>query len=263
MLQLIITADTALELYEQLIAIAFDRPKPGTSGYVTTSTDAPLPDGETVAAPELHDTMSLPPAVPVSVPVTTTSTPPLPAPPPLDGLDAAGIRWDARIHTATQTQKQDGTWKRRPRVPDEVYAAVMAELAGHLTPPALEVTHDIVKPELAGHLTPDNPLPPVSAVTAAIDAPATPTAVIDFNVIKDKAAELVDTLGLINGPYCLNLLLQATCGVNEKYGPSIAALELAHYPAFIRIADLLLHRADDITIDVSAAAQVIANATAQ
>ena len=247
MLQLIITADTALELYEQLIAIAFDRPKPGTSGYVTTSTDAPLPDGETVAAPELHDTMSLPPAVPVSVPVTTTSTPPLPAPPPLDGLDAAGIRWDARIHTAAQTQKQDGTWKRRPRVPDEVYAAVMAELAGHLTPPALEVTHDIVKPELESLLTPDNPLPPV----------------IDFNIIKDKAAELVDTLGMISGPYCLNLLLQATCGVNEKYGPSIAALELAHYPAFIRIADLLLHRADDITIDVSAAAQVIANATAQ
>ena len=243
MLQLIITADTALELYEQLIAIAFDRPKPGTSGYVTTSTDAPLPDGETVAAPELHDTMPLPPAVPVSVPVTTTSTPPLPAPPPLDGLDVSGIPWDARIHASTKTQRQDGTWKRRPRVSDELYAAIMAELAGHLTP--------------------DNPLPPVSAVTADIDAPATPTAVIDFNIIKDKAAELVDTLGLINGPYCLNLLLQATCGVNEKYGPSIAALELAHYPEFIRIADLLLHRADDITIDVSAAAQVIANATAQ
>ena len=43
-------------------------------------------------------------------------------------LDATGIPWDERIHTSTKTQTQKGFWKRKPRVEDDVFDAIVIEL---------------------------------------------------------------------------------------------------------------------------------------
>ncbi len=43
-------------------------------------------------------------------------------------LDSKGLPWDARIHASTKGTNADGAWKRRKNTPDEVTAAVEAEL---------------------------------------------------------------------------------------------------------------------------------------
>lgn len=51
--------------------------------------------------------------------------------------DAAGVAWDARVHTSNQATKQDGTWKRKPGLDDEFYESVMSELTAQADTPAV------------------------------------------------------------------------------------------------------------------------------
>ena len=43
-------------------------------------------------------------------------------------LDSNGLPWDERIHSGTKSQNQDGSWKKRKGVADNVVDAVTAEL---------------------------------------------------------------------------------------------------------------------------------------
>ena len=43
-------------------------------------------------------------------------------------LDSNGLPWDERIHAGTKSKNQDGSWKKRKGVPEDVMDAVTAEL---------------------------------------------------------------------------------------------------------------------------------------
>jgi hypothetical protein len=44
-------------------------------------------------------------------------------------LDKSNIPWDARIHTSTKGQTKHGIWKRKPRIEDEFFNAIVEELS--------------------------------------------------------------------------------------------------------------------------------------
>jgi hypothetical protein len=47
------------------------------------------------------------------------------------GLDSNGTPWDERIHSSSKTKTNDGIWKRRKGVSDELFDEVMLELSGY------------------------------------------------------------------------------------------------------------------------------------
>lgn len=48
----------------------------------------------------------------------------------IEAFDSRGCPWDERIHTSNKGVKQDGTWKRKPRVEDAEFDRIEAELMG-------------------------------------------------------------------------------------------------------------------------------------
>lgn len=85
--------------------------------------------------------------------------------------DSSGLPYDARIHSGNKTLNQDGTWKKRKGVSNEIVDAVTAELRAVATPP---VASAVVAAAAAPVATPA----PVAAIAApvAIAAP-TPVAI--------------------------------------------------------------------------------------
>lgn len=61
-------------------------------------------------------------------PVTVSSNPP--------SVDATGLPWDERIHSATKSTVANGQWRRKKGVSDELVAQVEAELRGTVQQPA-------------------------------------------------------------------------------------------------------------------------------
>lgn len=82
-------------------------------------------------------------------------------------LDAAGLPWDARIHSSSKAILADGTWRKKRGVPTEVLTAVEAELRQVLAIPAAVV-----------------PTPPAAVVPTppATVVPTPPAAVVDHPV---------------------------------------------------------------------------------
>lgn len=131
----------------------------------------------------MKDTFSptvTPPPVPTGLPVTTPGA-----------LDADGIPWDNRIHTAAKTQCKDGTWKLRPGVDKDLVAQVKAQLQGVQALPV---------PAPPVEAAPTIPAPPVADPAAALFAPPPPAATVAAPVASQGApapatfAELIKAL---------------------------------------------------------------------
>jgi len=96
---------------------------------IANGVDVPL-EGLVALSPTLADaqaagfTAQVPPPAPT--PSAAVPPPPPPAAPPT--LDAAGLPWDSRIHASTRALLNDGTWRAKRGVSDELVASVVAEL---------------------------------------------------------------------------------------------------------------------------------------
>ncbi len=113
--------------------------------------------------------------------VTSVTNAPAVTPPPVplatpDGeRDAAGIPWDARVHSETRKKNADGTWRFRRNLDEAVKAAVLGELraATAMVAAAASTTSQPLAPASAasnsdptGGVVPNSsvPLPPPPAV---------------------------------------------------------------------------------------------------
>lgn len=107
------------------------------------------------------------PAVQTEAPATETvplppfALPEPPATPP--SVDAAGLPWDARIHSESKATVADGTWRKRRGVDPELVKQVEAELRGEV--PAAAATPEVTEPSAS------IPVPPAPAVIPPPPAP--------------------------------------------------------------------------------------------
>lgn len=138
---------------------------------VTLNSDNPA-DAELIerlfapAVPAVQMSLDLAPVVQTEAPATeTVPSPPFvlpetPATPP--SVDAAGLPWDARIHSESKATVADGTWRKRRGVDPELVKQVEAELRGE--PAATE-------PSASTPTVADTPVPPAPAVVPPPPAP--------------------------------------------------------------------------------------------
>lgn len=153
------------ELIERLFAPAVPacgdtEPKCGAQMPLDLAPELPA---ITPSAPEA------PAPVAVAVPLPPFVLPEPPAAPP--SADAAGLPWDARIHSESKATVADGTWRKRRGVDPELVKQVEAELRGE-SPAAAAVSAGT--PTVA-----DTPAPPAPAVVppppAAVPLAPAPT----------------------------------------------------------------------------------------
>lgn len=143
---------------------------------VTLNSDNPA-DAELIerlfapAVPAVQMSLDFAPVIQTEAPATETvplppfALPEPPATPP--SVDAAGLPWDARIHSESKATVADGTWRKRRGVDPELVKQVEAELRGE---PAVAATPEVTEPS-AGI-----PVPPAPAVIPPPPAPIPETA---------------------------------------------------------------------------------------
>lgn len=113
------TLEEAMEGSSEFIKLATTPPAPP----MTTETPAPpAPPAETEGTP---------------APPMTTETE-TPAPSTIVELDNNGVPWDARINTSSKGMTAKGIWKRKPRLEDDFYNGILAELKGAQAAPPVE-----------------------------------------------------------------------------------------------------------------------------
>ncbi len=186
------------------------------------------PDGQKAAplavAPAV---VPVPPAVPPVHTVTVTA----------DITDTAGTPWDSRIHTASQGTKVNGEWKRKPGISNEEYDRVKAEIADTPQPAAAPAPVAVVVP----------PVDPAPAPAPALGSP-------NLNDVMAKSAELVTRVGAC-GPLCLTKVLSQFGALvdptepGQPPMPTVAALELHHFGAFLQTCDVLIANAHSLTLE--------------
>lgn len=147
--------------------------------------------------------------------------------------DAAGVPWDARIHTANKACKADGTWKRKPKLTDEFYNTIFAELQQVAPTPAAGVA-PVVDPNAAGVI-------PATPAVPALPAAGGPT----LNDVMDKSAQLVSEFGPL-GTTMLPAILSKFNAVVDSQVPgqpplaSVSALELRFFGPFLQTCDAII-----------------------
>lgn len=207
MLQITITSESTpeeLRITAEVLLRLAARPAPE---YSVPSTQLPLPlpaayapDAPTAiraptaaAAPLVVDPVALlgasstpevpaPAAAPVAPAAAAPAPTPTPAPvvttlPPNALLDSEGLPWDARIHSEGKAQNaSDGKWRKRRGIPDDLVAAVTAELKALMgVSAATPVTTSVAAPIAAPIAAAEEPaLDPVAAF-APPASPAVPT----------------------------------------------------------------------------------------
>lgn len=133
---------------------------PTSSAALPTLPNVPIPPAPPTA-PEAAAPSA--PAAPSNPAAAGTSTLPTPGA-PLPQVDSDGLPWDARIHASTKGTTADGKWRRKAKVDDAVFSAVVAELKAALSAPALPP----VPPAAAAAVAPTLPpvqLPSIPAAT--------------------------------------------------------------------------------------------------
>lgn len=117
---------------------------------VTLNSDNPA-DAELIErlfAPAVQMSLDFAPVIQTEAPATeTVPLPPfaLPEPPSAPPIvDAAGLPWDARIHSESKATVADGTWRKRRGVDPELVKQVEAELRGEV--PAAAATPAVTEP---------------------------------------------------------------------------------------------------------------------
>lgn len=189
-----ITFDTerdSLDYVLEILDVVRRRQDPLNYDHVGVCKVAPPADVRTVAefaAPRL----ATPPVAPAA------ETPPPPVAAPIE-LDAAGMPWDARIHSTSKAKVVDGTWRQRRNLDPAIKASVETELRARVVsvatpPPAPPVASAAIVP----------PPPPVE--TPASDAEDFPaliariTTAMQANTIKpEQLTAAVAKLGLPGG----------------------------------------------------------------
>lgn len=128
-----------------------------------------IADGPT-AAPETP----VPPAAPARalIPGTDTYVP----------VDVNGLPWDKRIHASSQARTADGSWRRKPKVPDAEFQRVADELRAIMQAPAAGTILTASEEERGAPppITPAEAFAPVSQVS-------TPESPMDFAALASWA----------------------------------------------------------------------------
>lgn len=146
-----------------------DEPVPWPGCVYPLSADtsrAPVLNPEPPAVASV-ETPPPPPLAPQELPVPPADAEPEQAATPPD-RDAAGLPWDARIHSGTRALIADGTWRKRRGVEPEVVEQVEAELRTLVAIPPPADPAEVFKPA-------DAP-PPPPAPPAAVAPPPPPAA---------------------------------------------------------------------------------------
>jgi hypothetical protein len=146
--------------------------------------ETPAPDNNsptsTQVVPELS-TVPKAPAVDSQAAAVFGGVPPvpvapvgqIPVPPGTLGdvvRDSAGVPWDARIHAATKTKKQDDTWKVKKGLDPAVLAQVLAEIGSVKAADAAPLV-----PAVPAASTPATLIPPVPGVPSVAILPVAPS----------------------------------------------------------------------------------------
>lgn len=119
---------------------------------------------------------SLPPPAPLAppaAPIASVVAPPVPASPiapPVQSpggveVDAAGLPYDARIHSKPPSKKRDGHWRGKRGLDDATRDAVTAELKAAMGAPAAPAS--AAPAPMFGESAPGVPLPPEPVADAA------------------------------------------------------------------------------------------------
>lgn len=83
-------------------------------------------------------------------------------------VDSAGFPWDERIHSSSRATNQDGTWRYRKGIGNDVKAAVEAELRGQPASPPAPAPAVPVAPQPPSSAPTPSPAPPVSPPAAPV-----------------------------------------------------------------------------------------------
>ena len=134
---------------------------------------APVVTALTPMAATLPAAAFAPPPAPPVVLAGAATPPPLPpaAHPPGIDVDAAGMPWDGRIHSASKAKVADGTWRQKRNLDPALLSSVTAELKqtmglGVAPPPA---SAGVAPPPFATSAVP--PAPPASSIPPAPPIP--------------------------------------------------------------------------------------------
>lgn len=134
-----------------------DRPDVGAPTNVPLALAQPVPSPSPAAlAFGGQPTPPVPVPVPAAPSTPTAATAPIAAPaasPAGVVVDAAGLPWDARIHSSNKAFVADGTWRQRRGTAPELLAQVEAELRQTMGLPA---------PAAAAPVAPPVPQPPAA-----------------------------------------------------------------------------------------------------
>lgn len=119
-------------------------------------------------------------------------------------VDSAGLPWDARIHASTKSKSEDGTWRKRRGVKDDVAASVNAELTQTMALPITPVAASVPPPPFA-----INAVPPVSPVIASILPVALPNGVAPIVCPSSDGATFPKLMQKVTGAFSAGQITQA------------------------------------------------------
>lgn len=87
------------------------------------------------------------------------------------GVDTRGILWDARIHSANKSKMQNGAWKRKRNISDELVASVELEQTGEVVTPEPVVATVVAPAAVVATVAPIPTPEPVVVVPEPVLAP--------------------------------------------------------------------------------------------
>lgn len=176
------------------------------------STAGADPSSTALAASVFTSTMpglvTSPPAPP-GAPQAPNAAPPAPGPvgshAPL--VDAAGLPWDARIHSSSRTMNQgDGLWKNKRNVDPAQRAVVEGQLRSGLAANAAVQSAPPAPPAAQVFTAPPAPPPPPATPTPPVSQPTTPGAVaFDFPSILTRITGALNA-GRLTQPELMQIL---------------------------------------------------------
>lgn len=129
-----------------------------------------LPDGAVVSTPGMPHIATPPMPQPSVAPVTGDDDDSGPVNVNAPETDVNGMPWDERIHSGNKATKDDGSWRRRRGVSDELVASVEAELRNR-APVPVPAAAPAPAPVMPAAPVPI-PTPPAASVPAPAPAPA-------------------------------------------------------------------------------------------
>lgn len=280
MLKLTIAGENYEALRAAVCTLAADMKFPGSAAVVTTGADTGAAQTVVETAEQIaarHAEMQAGGAV------AGAATGPAQLTVSID-VDEEGRPWDERIDTGNKGKKQDGTWKRKPKVVEADYVRIKAEVTAKQAEAvaAQAAAQAALTPAAGAKFDPDTGLPiaaapaaapkfdpdtglPITAAPAAqkfdpdtgLPIVAAGAALPDMGALTLKTSAMVAALGAA-GPQALQTILGAYGVVaTAESPPLLAGLELVHYPNFVASADAMIANAAAIQAQPAMIASLI------